>query len=261
MDALIFDCDGVLADTERHGHLPAFNEMFRQQGLPVRWSESDYAEKLQIGGGKERLAGLLTPAFVRAVGLTGLPEDQAALVARWHRRKTEIYTRMVAEGRLPARPGIVRIVQEARAAGWLLAVASTSAEVSVRAVLAHVVGPETAQNFSVFAGDLVPRKKPAPDIYLRAIEDLAVPVDRVVVIEDSGNGLRAARAAGAACVVTVNDYTRDEDFTGAALVVSSLGDPTDPPITVLSDPVGVSPGDWVSLADLAAARKGGTVDG
>jgi hypothetical protein len=83
----------------------------------------------------------------------------------------------------------------------------------------------------------------------------------VVVIEDSANGLRAARAAGAACVVTVNDYTRDEDFTGAALVVSSLGEPGGPPITVLSDPVGVSPGDWVSLADLAAARKGGTADG
>jgi len=257
MNGLIFDCDGVLADTERDGHLPAFNQMFAEYGLPVRWSEQDYAAKLRIGGGKERLASLLTPAFVRAVGLPESERYQAALVARWHRRKTEIYTRMVAEGRLPARPGIRRIVDEALDAGWSLAVASTSAEVSVRAVLDHVVGPTVAARFRVFAGDIVPRKKPAPDIYQLAVEELAVPADRVVVVEDSGNGLVAARDAGLACVVTVNGYTRDENFAGAALVVSSLGDPDGPPIEVLSDPGHLAPGGWLSLSDLAAARKGG----
>ena len=127
MPALIFDCDGVLADTERFGHLPAFNQTFREFGLPVQWSDEDYARKVLIGGGKERMASLLTADFVSQAHL---PTDSAAqvdLVAAWHRRKTEIYTGLVASGALPARPGIPRIVNEALAAGYTLAVASTSA--------------------------------------------------------------------------------------------------------------------------------------
>ena len=142
MTALIFDCDGVLADTERYGHLPAFNQMFEEFGLPVRWSEEEYGEKLAIGGGKERMMSLLTDEFVRDAGLPADPEGQKAAVADWHRRKTEIYTEMVAAGRLPGRPGVARIVAEALDAGWDLAVASTSAEASVRAVLEHVVGAD-----------------------------------------------------------------------------------------------------------------------
>ena len=170
--ALIFDCDGVLADTERHGHLPAFNQTFAEFGLPVAWSEDDYAEKLKIGGGKERMSSLLTPAFIAEAGLPTDAVGQKEAVAAWHKRKTEIYTAMVAEGRLPARPGIARLVEEAAAAGWSLAVASTSAEPSVRAVLEHAVGPDRAASFTVLAGDVVPRKKPAPDIYLLTLERL-----------------------------------------------------------------------------------------
>ena len=109
MPALIFDCDGVLADTERYGHLPAFNQMFGEFGVPLQWSEDDYAELLVIGGGKERMASVLTPEFVAA---NALPQDQAGLtdlLGRWHRRKTEIYTGMVESGALPPRPGIARI--------------------------------------------------------------------------------------------------------------------------------------------------------
>jgi HAD superfamily hydrolase (TIGR01509 family) len=259
-DGLIFDCDGVLADTERDGHLAAFNLMFEAEGLPIRWSERDYAKKLQIGGGKERLSSLLTPEFVKFAGLPTAVDEQRRLVARWHQLKTQLYTRMVSQGRLPGRPGIARIVDEALDEGWALAVASTSAEVSVRAVIEHVVGPRIAGQFEVFAGDIVPRKKPAPDIYRRAVEKLRMPASRLVAIEDSGNGLAAARAAGLACVVTVNDYTRDDDFTGAALVVSSLGDPGGPPIEVLSDPSGLSPGAWLTLADLEEARDRATAE-
>ena len=110
MTALIFDCDGVLADTERDGHLPAFNRMFEEFGLPVQWSEDEYGEKLTIAGGKERMASLLTEDFVRDNGLPADPEGQRAMLAEWHRRKTEIYTEMVAAGRLPARPGVARII-------------------------------------------------------------------------------------------------------------------------------------------------------
>ena len=156
MPALIFDCDGVLADTERDGHRPAFNETFAEVGLPVRWSEEEYAIKLRIGGGKERMASLLTDEFVRANGLPVDPEGQTALLADWHRRKTARYKEIVPAGRLPARPGIARIVDQALDAGWTLAVASTSAEESVRAVLEQAVGAANAARFAMFAGDIVP---------------------------------------------------------------------------------------------------------
>lgn len=113
--AVVFDVDGTLADTERYGHLPAFNQTFAEFGLPVRWTEDEYGEKLRIGGGKERMASLLTPSFVAEAGLPPDPEGQAQAVAQWHKRKTEIYTAMVAAGALPARPGIARIVEEAYA--------------------------------------------------------------------------------------------------------------------------------------------------
>lgn len=253
--ALVFDCDGVLADTERYGHLPAFNQTFAEFGLPVRWSEDEYAEKLLIGGGKERMASLLTPDFVAANGLPADGDGQRAVLAQWHRRKTEIYTAMVAEGRLPGRPGVARLVEEAASAGWALAVASTSADASVRAVLAHVVGDERAADFTVLAGDVVPRKKPAPDIYLLALERLGAEPDAVVVVEDSRNGLLAADGAGLSCLVTVNGYTEREDFSEAALVVSSLGDPEGEHTTVLANRTAARPGEWITLDDVAAVLK------
>jgi HAD superfamily hydrolase (TIGR01509 family) len=253
--ALVFDCDGVLADTERYGHLPAFNRTFEEFGLPVRWSEEEYAEKLRIGGGKERMASLLTPEFVEATGVPEDPAGQRETLLSWHRRKTEIYTEMVAAGALPPRPGVTRVAGEASAAGWTLAVASTSAEPSVRAVLEHAVGADRAQEFAVFAGDVVASKKPAPDIYLLALRELHVPSEDVVVVEDSGNGLRAARAAGLACVVTVNGYTADEDFSEAAFVVTCLGDPEGEHAEVLVNRTTARLDQYVTLPDLEAALE------
>jgi HAD superfamily hydrolase (TIGR01509 family) len=249
--ALIFDCDGVLADTERDGHRPAFNQTFAEAGLPVQWSAEEYAEKLRIGGGKERMASLLTPEFVRANGLPADPDGQASLLLSWHRRKTELYTEIVRAGRLPARPGIRRVVEAASGAGWTLAVASTSAEPSVRAVLEHAVGPELAAGFTVLAGDVVPRKKPDPAIYTLALEQTGAARDETVVIEDSRNGLLAAVRAGLRCVVTVNGYTKDEDMSEALLVVTGLGDPGEP-ARVLENRSPARPGDEVALDDLEA---------
>jgi HAD superfamily hydrolase (TIGR01509 family) len=250
--ALIFDCDGVLADTERFGHLLAFNRMFDEFGLPVCWSDAEYAKKVLIGGGKERLVSLLTPEFVARAHLPSSPEDQRRLVAAWHRRKTEIYTALISAGSLPARPGIARISREAGDRGIALAVASTSAEESVRAVLDHAVGVDLAARFSVFAGDVVPAKKPAPDIYLLALRSLDVSPDDALVVEDSSNGLRAARDAGIQTVVTESSYTRNEDFTGAALVVTSLGDPGGEATVVRSADAGIVPHDFVTVDDLLA---------
>jgi HAD superfamily hydrolase (TIGR01509 family) len=251
--ALIFDCDGVLADTERDGHRPAFNETFAAVGLPVQWSEDDYGEKLKIGGGKERMASLLSDEFVRANGLPADAEGQRELLTDWHRRKTASYKAIVRAGRLPARAGIARIVGEALDTGWSLAVASTSAQESVRAVLEHAVGAESAGRFAVFAGDAVPAKKPDPAIYELALEQLALSPEEAIVIEDSRNGLLAAVGAGLRCVVTVSSYTGEEDMSEAVLVVSSLGDP-DEPARVLANRSAARPGDQVTLADLDAAR-------
>lgn len=249
MPALIFDCDGVLADTEQYGHLPAFNQTFTDFGVPVQWSVEEYAEKVKIGGGKERMRSILTPALALKLGLKDGAAIDAAILS-WHKRKTEVYKGLVESGVMPARPGIARIVQEAHDAGWTLAVASTSAEPAVRAVLTHAVGDELAAHFSVFAGDVVPAKKPAPDIYLLALRELGVSADDAIVVEDSGNGLRAAVGAGLRTVVTVSGFTREEDFTGASLVVSSLGDPDGEQAEVLTDPFDARPSGVVTLATL-----------
>jgi len=254
LPALIFDCDGVLADTERDGHRPAFNQTFAEAGLDVQWSVEEYGEKLKIGGGKERMASLLTDDFVRANGLPTDPEGQKELLAGWHRRKTDLYKEAVRAGKLPGRPGIARIVKEAIGADWTLAVASTSAEESVRAVLEHAVGAQDASHFAVFAGDVVPAKKPDPAIYLLALDELGVEPDDVIVVEDSRNGLLAAVGAGLRCVVTVSSYTEQEDMSEAVLVVSSLGDPGEP-AHVLANRSGARPGDEVTLADLEACLR------
>jgi HAD superfamily hydrolase (TIGR01509 family) len=254
--ALILDCDGVLADTECYGHLVAFNQTFEEFGLPVRWSVADYRGKLRIGGGKERMASLLTPEFVAAAGLPSDEAGQLATIAAWHRRKTQIYTHLVTSGAVPPRSGVARIVGEASAAGWRVAVASTSAGPSVAATLRQAVGADRATAVTVFAGDIVPRKKPAPDIYLLALERLGVPASQAVVIEDSRNGLLAASGAGLACVITVSEFTSGEDFSEAALVVSALGDPGGERAAVISDHAQVTPGDWITLSDLARVLPG-----
>jgi beta-phosphoglucomutase-like phosphatase (HAD superfamily) len=157
----------------------------------------------------------------------------------------------VHSGRLPGRPGIARIVDEAVANHWELVVASTSAEESVRAILEHVVGRDHAARFEVLAGDIVPKKKPAPDIYLLALKRLQIGVADAVVIEDSRNGLLAAVAARLCCVVTLSSYTGDEDMREATLVVSDLGDPGHP-MRVFANRGQATPGTYLTLRDLEA---------
>jgi HAD superfamily hydrolase (TIGR01509 family) len=253
VSTLIFDCDGVLADTERDGHLPAFNQTFREFGLPVEWSVEEYGRLLKIGGGKERIASILTPELVTAAGLPTDPDEQAAEIAKWHKHKTALYTEMVAAGKLPPRPGIRRVITAAQDAGWKLGIASTSAEAAVHAILEYAVGAERAARFDDFlAGDCVPRKKPAPDIYLLALERLGVSSEEVLVVEDSRNGLLAAVGAGLRCLMTVNGYTEEEDSSEAILVVSSLGDPGGEATTVIANRSVARPGDWITLEDLEA---------
>ena len=255
MPTLIFDCDGVLADTEQFGHLPAFNQLFEEEGLPLHWSVEEYAERVKIGGGKERLKSALTAEVLEKAQLPPEGPELDEIVAQWHKRKSAIYAELVHSGVMPGRPGIKRIVEEAHANGWRLAVASTSAESSVRAVLLHAVGEQLASQFKVYAGDIVPAKKPAPDIYLYALEDMGVSESDAVVVEDSRNGLRAAHAAGMPTVVTVSSFTGDEDFSEASLVVSSLGEPAeDIRAEVLANPLALEIDGGVTLTHLEQIR-------
>jgi HAD superfamily hydrolase (TIGR01509 family) len=250
---LIFDCDGVLADTELHGHLVAFNQMWKKLGVPWQWSPEQYAEKLKIGGGKERMASLFADTnFQQVFVVPESAEVRKALIATWHKEKTAIYQEIISSGRIVPRSGIKRIAEAALGAGWKVAVASTSAKPSVEAVLVHVVGASTANRFGVFAGDIVTAKKPAPDIYLLATQRIRVAPENCVAIEDSRNGLLSAVAAGIRAIVTTSWFTRDEDFSEARLVVSALGDPAGESATVHANRIGCTIGEYVKLDDLAA---------
>ena len=220
--ALIFDCDGVLVDTERDGHRVGFNRAFKEMGIDAEWDVDLYGKLLLVAGGKERMR-----AYFDEYGWPDRADTDAAkdeLIVKLHKLKTEITAGLVGEGGLPLRPGIARIVDEAIAADVKLGVCTTSNPKFIDAVL-DLFGPERKAKFDfVHAGDVVAKKKPAPDIYLLALETLGLPANECMVIEDSRNGLLAARGAGLPTLVTTSTYTVEEDFTGAARVVPELGD-------------------------------------
>ena len=219
--ALIFDCEGVLAETERDGHRIAFNRTFAAKGYDFEWDASLYKELVRIGGGKERMKHF----FDRTSWPAGT-SDKDALIKELHKLKTDYYTQIVESGELPLRPGVARLVDEAVAAGVKLAVCSTSNEKAVHTVVERLLGPERKAKFGVIlAGDVVSKKKPDPEIYTLVLERLHLKPTECVVVEDNRNGLLAAKGAGMYCIVTTNGYTEDEDFREADLVVSELGDP------------------------------------
>jgi beta-phosphoglucomutase-like phosphatase (HAD superfamily) len=221
LTALLFDVDGTLADTERDGHRVAFNHAFAEMGFDWRWDEALYDELLAVAGGKERLAHYLQRFHPQL--------DAAALVPRLHALKTEAFNQLLRDGRIPLRPGVKRLLLEARAQGVTLAIATTTTPENVTTLLRQGLGPDALDWFAVIgAGDVVPRKKPAPDIYHWVLERLAVDPAHCLAVEDSALGLQAARAAGLDTIVTVNASTRGQNFTHALAVLTSLGEPEEP---------------------------------
>jgi beta-phosphoglucomutase-like phosphatase (HAD superfamily) len=224
LKALIFDVDGTLADTEE-AHRRAFNLAFRLQGLKWRWSRPQYAALLKVTGGKERIS-----AYIASLSLS--PSERTAAEARipqLHRLKTDLYVRMVEQGKARMRNGVLRLIEESEACGVTLAIATTTSFENIRALMEKALGEGALTRFrAIGSGDMVPRKKPAPDVYDFVLRSLQLPPTNCVAIEDSRNGLRSAKSAGLFTVVTPSYWTRDEDLSEADLLVSHLGSASEP---------------------------------
>ena len=218
--ALIFYVDGTIADTEET-HRQSFNAAFLEHGLAWDWRRRDYAELLRTSGGKERIE-----VYIESLRLE--PQEKVRLkrmVRLIHGSKTRIYGELIADGRAPLRPGVARLIGEARSAGVRLGIASTTTSANISALIGAQFGAEAWNWFEALAcGDLVSNKKPAPDIYTRALGMLRLPAEACVAFEDSVNGLRSAKAAGLYTVVTPTAWSEGQDFSGADLLLGGLGD-------------------------------------
>lgn len=232
--ALLFDLDGTLADTETHGHRPSYNRAFRKLGLGFRWGPKLYRRLLKQPSGRERLLHYLRryqPELGEHAEAVG--ESEEAWVEHVHRLKSRYFRRYLRQGKVPLRPGVVRLFREASDAGLRLAVVTNASRASVKAFLKYGLGPDLAPHIElVVGGDQIAARKPAPDLYLLALHKLGVAPYECIAIEDSAMGLSAARAAGVPTVVTVNADTLSQDFASASLVLDSLGDPEHPSLVL-----------------------------
>jgi HAD superfamily hydrolase (TIGR01509 family) len=218
---IILDFDGTIADTERFGHRVSYNLAFAELGLDWSWDEEMYGVLLSVAGGKERLLHYLTQYRLQ------LRDDAMAsgLIEKIYRAKVHHFAEMAPT--IPFRAGLLRLVEEAHAAGIAVAIATTGSKAGVEAVLRqHEKLPDM---IDLIAGnEAVERKKPAPDVYLWTLKRLGLAAGDCVAIEDSNVGLRAALAARLTTVITFSDYTAKEDFTGAYAVLSHLGECDEP---------------------------------
>jgi len=219
LKAIFFDMDGTIIDTEKDGHRVAFNEAFVRLGINAEWDVAKYHQLLQIAGGKERMK-----FFFQGEGKEFLPAEKSIddFVQQLHLLKTEIFVSLIESSKLPLRPGIKRLMQEANEKGILIGICTTSNEKAVKAIVNSLLS-EIKIDF-ILAGDIVTKKKPDPEIYLLALQKTGLAGDEVLVVEDSENGLIAGKAAGIKVLVTVNEYTKNENMTGAEAVITSLGD-------------------------------------
>lgn len=244
--ALIFDVDGTLADTERDGHRVAFNQAFAEAGLDWDWSALLYGELLAIAGGKERIRYYID----KYCSDFEPPTDLTEFIANLHATKTKYYQQLVAEGAIPLRPGVKRLLNEAREQGMRLAIATTAAFPNVTALLEHTLGTDSPSWFEIIAaGDIVPAKKPAPDVYQYVLEKMDLEASECLAIEDSYHGIVAASQADLQTIITVNDYTQEQDFSGALLVLNHLGEP-EQPFRVIAGDAGDS-----TYLDMALVRR------
>lgn len=251
LEALIFDVDGTLADTEA-AHREAFNEAFAQARLDWHWDEATYIRLLHVAGGKERMAHhwrMVDPDTARSVAAR-------ATIEQVHAIKTRLYESRVSGGQLPLRPGVLRLIREAQGAGLRLAIATTTTPANIDALLRQPFGADWRSHFSA-VGDAstAARKKPDPQVYQQVLAALALPASACLAFEDSDNGLRAATAAGLQTLVTPTVHTAGHRFDGALQVLPHLGDihhPLPPGVAGMRQR-------WVTLADLRRWHAGAAV--
>lgn len=252
LQAIVFDVDGVLAETERDIHRIAFNRAFADAELDFEWDDELYGRLLQVSGGKERMK-----AYFKEEGWTP-PRELDAYVRELHAIKREHFESILEGGEVSPRPGVKRLILEAVDRDVPVGIASTAHPTSIKQLVQHVLGEGFLHHFEfILGGDIVEHKKPAPAIYELALEKLGVSAERCVVIEDSENGLTAAKKAGTTGVVTPSFYTFDEDFSQADMVVSSLGDPHGAKAEAIDVPSGLPDFDYVTvdlLDELVALR-------
>jgi len=225
LSALIFDIDGTFADTERDGHRVAFNLAFEAAGLGWKWSPELYGELLSVTGGKERIRFYLDEYNTDYQK----PDDFDNFVADLHASKTRFYTILLSEGKIPLRSGVERLIREAKDTGILRAIASTTTPENVTALLTYTLGAESIGWFEVIgAGDIVPAKKPSPDIYNFVMEKMHLKPESCIAFEDSYNGIQSSTQAGLPTIITTNGYTENDDFSSALVVLDKMGEPGDP---------------------------------
>lgn len=225
LQAVLFDVDGTLADTEQDGHRLAFNAAFKQLNLDWHWDIDLYGELLQITGGKERIRHYMEKYVPAALNKSNLTDWIIIL----HKTKTKYFESLMETGSIPLRPGVARLIHELRQEKVKLAIATTTTMENVTALLKSTLGAKSIDWFDVIgAGDIVSLKKPAPDIYHWVLDQLQLTAQQCIAIEDSENGLKSALAANLPILITVSGYTRLQDFSGATAVLSDLGEPSQP---------------------------------
>jgi len=216
-DALIFDVDGTLAETEEL-HRRAFNHAFARHGLDWHWDRAAYRDLLRVTGGKERIRAFHDRQWIA-------PALSDADIAELHRTKTDHYAELIETGCCPLRPGVTDLLTSIRARGQRLAIATTTSHGNIDALLSRALGPRWAKDFdAIVAGDDVRHKKPAPDVYLEVLSRLNLTSSDCVAIEDSANGLIAASGAGIPVLITRSMYFRDDDFSAALMVLDDLSE-------------------------------------
>jgi HAD superfamily hydrolase (TIGR01509 family) len=225
LQAFLFDVDGTLADTERDGHRVAFNLAFDEYGIGWNWSVETYGKLLAVTGGKERMRYYAE----KFLDKDKIPDGLEEKIPELHAAKTRHYTELLSTGAIPLRPGVERLIAEARQRGFRLAIATTTTPENVTALLTHTLGTESIGWFEVIAaGDIVPAKKPAPDIYDYALNTMNLSADECIAFEDSANGIKSSAGANLNTIITINDYTKDHDFSDASIVLDQMGEPEQP---------------------------------
>ena len=220
--AIIFDVDGTLADTE-DAHRKSFNKAFAENNLDWNWDVALYDKLLKVTGGKERIKYYVSDFRTDF----NKPDNWDDFVKNLHAVKTSHYTAMMRAGDVPLRPGIKQLITEAKKSGLTLAIATTTSPENVGALLEVGLGKDWESYFSsIGCGDIVPHKKPAPDIYNWVLDELKIPAADCIAIEDTTNGLRSSMGAGIKTYITTNDYTHTQDFTGAAAIFKDLSNLT-----------------------------------